>query len=59
VELANAILFSAFRNETVCLPLDAAAYEKHLQEKFATSRFQRNAPRKHGTVADDLASSFR
>ncbi|MGD1017979.1 MAG: Gfo/Idh/MocA family oxidoreductase [Verrucomicrobiia bacterium] len=59
VELANAILFSAFRNQTVDLPLDAAAYEKLLQEKFAASRFQRNAPRKPGTVADDLADSFR
>jgi predicted dehydrogenase len=58
VELANAILFSSTRNQTVDLPLDAAAYEKHLQEKFPASRFKKGAPRKHGTVADDLASSF-
>ncbi|MGD0060359.1 MAG: Gfo/Idh/MocA family oxidoreductase [Verrucomicrobiia bacterium] len=58
VELANAILFSSARNQTVDLPLDAAAYEKHLQEKFPTSRFKKNVPRKHGTVADDLARSF-
>jgi predicted dehydrogenase len=58
VELANAILFSSARNQTVDLPLDAAAYEKHLKEKFPASRFKKNVPRKHGTVADDLASSF-
>ncbi len=58
VELANAILFSSARNQTVDLPLDAAAYEKHFQEKFPASRFKQNAPRKHGTVADDLAGSF-
>jgi predicted dehydrogenase len=58
VELANAILFSSARNETIELPLDAAAYEKHLQQKFSTSRFQRNAPRKHGTMTDDLSKSF-
>jgi predicted dehydrogenase len=58
VELANAILFSSARNQTIDLPLDAAAYEKHLKEKFPASRFKKNAPRKHGTVADDLASSF-
>lgn len=58
VELANAILFSSARNQTVDLPLDAALYEKHLQDKFPASRFKKNAPRKHGAVADDLASSF-
>ena len=58
VELANAILFSSARNQTVDLPLDAAAYEKHLKEKFPASRFKKGAPRKPSTVADDLASSF-
>jgi predicted dehydrogenase len=58
VELANAILFSSARNQTIELPLDAAAYEKYLQQKFPASRFQRNAPRKHGTLTDDLAKSF-
>jgi predicted dehydrogenase len=58
VELANAILYSSARNQTVDLPLDAAAYEKHLKEKFPASRFKKGAPRKPSTVADDLASSF-
>ncbi|HVM62071.1 MAG TPA: Gfo/Idh/MocA family oxidoreductase [Verrucomicrobiae bacterium] len=58
VELANAILFSSAHNQTIELPLDAAAYEKHLEQKIATSRFQRSAPRKHGTLTDDLANSF-
>ena len=58
VELANAILLSSARNESIELPLDAAGYEKFLQQKFSASRFQRNAPRQHGTMADDLARSF-
>lgn len=37
VELANAILLSAMEERTVDLPLDAAAYEKHLQQLIAKS----------------------
>jgi len=38
VELANAMLYSTFTGKTVELPLDGAAYERHLQELIATSR---------------------
>lgn len=38
VELANAILFSAWKNQAVALPLDGAVYEKALQEKIASSK---------------------
>ena len=38
VELANAMLMSAFLDKTVELPLDAAVYEALLQEKIAHSR---------------------
>jgi predicted dehydrogenase len=37
VELANAMLLSTFENRTVDLPLDAAHYEKALQQKIAAS----------------------
>jgi len=58
VELANAIVFSAARNQTVELPLDAAVYEKFLEGKIVTSRFRRDAKRLPGVITDDLASSY-
>ena len=59
VELANAIVFSAAHNQTVELPLDAAAYEKFLQGKIDTSRFKRGAKRSPGVITDDLAASYK
>ena len=44
VELANAMLYSTFLNDSVTLPLDAAAYEKVLREKIASSKFQPPTP---------------
>ena len=38
VELANAMLLSAFQKETVALPLSSARYEKFLQHRVAESR---------------------
>jgi len=35
IELANAMLYSTFINDTVPLPLDAAAYEKELKKKIS------------------------
>lgn len=56
VELANAMLYSAFTNNTVELPIDAAAYEQKLQQLIAESRFVKK-------VADrvnlDLTGSYR
>jgi len=37
VELANAMLYSTFTGKTVELPLDGAAYERHLKERIAAS----------------------
>jgi hypothetical protein len=37
VELANAMLLSAFEDRAIELPLDGAAYEKALQRKIAAS----------------------
>jgi hypothetical protein len=59
VELANAIVLSAAHNQTVELPLDAAAYDKFLQGKIETSRFKRGAKRVPGVITDDLAASYK
>jgi predicted dehydrogenase len=41
VELANAMLYSAWTGAAVDVPLDGAAYEAALQEKIATSRLDK------------------
>jgi predicted dehydrogenase len=56
VELCNAMLYSSFTEQTIALPMDAAAYETHLQHLIATSTFQKAAAT---GVAGDIASSFR
>jgi len=55
VTLANAMLYSAFTDRTITLPLDAGAYAKKLQELIATSKCTKAAAPK-GTA--DLAGSF-
>lgn len=42
VELANAMLYSAWTNQTVDMPLDGAAYEAILNKKIAGSRYKRS-----------------
>ncbi len=59
VELANAMLLSAWTDETIALPLDAARYERMLQQKIADSA--RRRPKKKKTVAasgEDFSKSF-
>ncbi|MGV3615031.1 MAG: Gfo/Idh/MocA family protein [Fimbriimonas sp.] len=41
VELANAMLYSAWTGQAVDVPLDAGAYEAALKEKIATSRLHK------------------
>jgi len=55
VELANAILLSAWTGRAVDLPLDSAVYEKALQQRIATSK-----PKAKPTVeaVADLSKSF-
>ena len=55
VEFANAALYSSWANATVELPLDAAAYEKALQEKIANSKFEKKVVQ---TSDEDFAKSF-
>ncbi|MFN3409777.1 MAG: Gfo/Idh/MocA family protein [Limisphaerales bacterium] len=56
IELANAIVLSALQNETVPLPLDAAAWEAKLNELIAGSRRGERAVRQ---VTGDVAGSFK
>ena len=55
IELANAMLFSAWEKRTVQLPLDAAAYEARLKEKIAGSTHRKKVEER---TAGDMASSF-
>ena len=43
VELANSMLYSSLTNQTVDLPLDAAAFEKRLQQLISESTFVKSA----------------
>ncbi len=55
VELANAMLYSAFRDATVELPLDGAAYEEALNQKIQGSTHQKKVVRKSD---EDFTKSF-
>ena len=55
VELANAMVYSAWTQARVTLPLDSAAYEAALEEKIATSPPRK---RKVREVVLDLESSY-
>ncbi len=55
VELANAMLYSAFQDKPVSLPLDGAAYEAALRDRIKNSTFEKKVVKK---ADEDLASSF-
>jgi len=56
VELVNCMLYSAWTDATVNLPLDGAAYEAKLRELCATSRFVK---KEVSAKQDDIAASFK
>jgi len=56
VELANAMLYSAFEETSVKLPLDAAAYAAVLKKKIAESTFVKAEVKSSGVA--DLSGSF-
>jgi predicted dehydrogenase len=58
VELANAILLSAWKDQTIELPMVAAEYESILIEKGETSTFKKTVVQPKAS-ADDFAKSFR
>ena len=55
VELANAILYSSLTGQTIEMPLDAAAYEKKLNQLIADSRFEKKVVAVSG---EDFTKSF-
>ncbi len=57
VELANAMLYSSLRGETVELPLPASGFARLLKKLVATSRFKRKK-NVRATTAGDFAKSF-
>jgi len=56
VELANAMIYSSLIDDTVELPLDAAAYEERLKRLIAESRFEKKVSETVAS-ADDFAQS--
>jgi predicted dehydrogenase len=57
VELANAMLYSAIKAETLELPLDSAAYAALLDKLIGESRYQ--VPALSNAAAGDLDESFK
>jgi predicted dehydrogenase len=55
VELANAMLFSAWEGRTISLPLDGLAYEAALKQKIASSTHRKVVEER---TAHDMAASF-
>ena len=56
VELANAMLFSSLKGQTIELPLNAGQYARQLKKLIATSRYVK--PATVAPVATDLTKSF-
>ena len=57
VEIGNAMLLSAWTGKTVDLPMDAALFESLLNERIATSRYQKNSI--ESKKEEPLSSSFQ
>jgi hypothetical protein len=55
VELANAILFSALQNQTLAMPMDAAAWENKLNQLIKESTFKKEV---REVSSDDFVQSF-
>lgn len=55
IELANAMLYSAWTGQTVELPLDGAKYEAALMERVANSRHKKLVKER---TAEDMAVSY-
>ena len=56
VELANAIVYSSLRGETIEMPLDSAAYEATLASLVSASTLQKQTRK---VDIGDFAASFR
>jgi predicted dehydrogenase len=58
VELANAMLYSAWTNKTVELPLNSSAYARELKKRIATSRYNAKKKSVKSGPATDFSASF-
>ena len=58
IELANAIMLSAWKGQTVKLPIDSAEYEAELHQRIAASTHVKK-PRTVRISGDDFSKSFK
>jgi len=56
VELANVILYSSLKDETIEMPMDSAAYEKKLNQLIAESKLEKKVVE---IANEDFTKSFR
>lgn len=57
VELCNAMLYSSFTGKTVDIPINSAAYERHLKKLIKTSTFKKNSSVDIGAGEIDMTAS--
>ncbi|RFC51094.1 MAG: putative dehydrogenase [Verrucomicrobia bacterium] len=59
IELANAILLSSWKNQSIDLPMDSAEYEQQLLHRINSSAHVKKTPPPRTISQDDFAKSFK
>jgi predicted dehydrogenase len=59
IELANAILLSSWKNQSISLPMDSAEYEQQLLHRINSSTHIKKTPPPRSISQDDFAKSFK
>ena len=59
IELANAILLSSWKNQSIDLPMDSAEYEQQLLHRINSSTHVKKTPPPRTISQDDFAKSFK
>jgi predicted dehydrogenase len=59
IELANAILLSSWKNQSISLPMDSAEYEQQLLHRINSSTHIKKTPPPRTISQDDFAKSFK
>jgi predicted dehydrogenase len=59
IELANAILLSSWKNQSIDLPMDSAEYEQQLLHRINSSTHIKKTPPPRSISQDDFAKSFK
>ena len=59
IELANAILLSSWKNQSISLPMDSAEYEQQLLHRINSSTHVKKTPPPRTISQDDFAKSFK